>query len=77
MSDPRAFVPPAWVRDLILIQDGDSDPQTTRAQLLAGARRAMAARPDLRARICAAPRGRDLNDLLMQARDVGADDDHG
>jgi hypothetical protein len=67
MEDDRAFVPPAHVRDLIFVMDGDSDPKATRAKLLAGARRAMLLRPGLRARIAPAPNGFDLNDVLMGA----------
>lgn len=65
MGDERAFVPPPWVRELILIQDGDSHPASTRAKLLSGARRAMASVPGLRARIVHAGEGRDLNDIVM------------
>lgn len=65
MDDLEAFVPPPWVRELILIRDGDSEPKSTQAKLLAGARRAMALRPGLRARIVPVPAGRDLNDVLM------------
>lgn len=64
MADAEAFVPPAWVREMILIQDGDSEPRLTRAKLLCGARRAMASRPGLVARIVRAPEGKDLNDVL-------------
>jgi hypothetical protein len=67
MEDDRAFVPPAQVRELIFLMDGDSDPKATRARLLAGARRAMLKRPGLRARIARAPEGVDLNDVLMGA----------
>ena len=75
MSDREAFVPPPWVRRLIFIQDGDSDPRLTRAQLLAGLRRAMIARPGLRGQIVHAGEGRDLNDILQGAEDVP--EDHG
>lgn len=67
LTDDRAFVPPAHVRELILIEDGDSDPRVTRAALLAGARRAMVAIPGLRAKIVPCPRGADLNDVLISA----------
>lgn len=70
LDDREAFVPPAWVRELILIRDGDSEPKSTQARLLAGARRAMALRPGLRARIVPVPAGRDLNDVLMGVGDV-------
>lgn len=65
MTDREAFVPPAWVRHLIFIQDGDSDPKLTRAKLLAGLRRAKALRPGLTASIVHPGEGLDMNDLLM------------
>lgn len=71
MDDRDAFVPPAWVRRLIFVQDGDSEPKSTRAKLLAGLRRAMLLRPGLRGQIVHPGEGRDLNDLLME--DVGRD----
>lgn len=63
-SDARAFVPPAWVRRLVLIQDGDSDPVMTRAKLLSCIYRAQAAIPGLSAEIVHPGKGRDLNDIL-------------
>ncbi len=65
LGDTDAFVPPAWVTRLIYVQDGDSDPQLTRAKLVAGLRRAKALRPGLRAQIVHAGAGRDLNDVLL------------
>ncbi|WP_411838590.1 primase-helicase zinc-binding domain-containing protein [Paracoccus sp. ME4] len=65
MSDRDAFVPPAWVRRLVFVQDGDSDPRLTRAKLLSGLRRAKALRPGLTAAISHPGKGIDLNDLLM------------
>ena len=67
MSDEEAWVPPPWVKRLIFIQDGDSDPRLTRAKLESGLRRAMALRPGLRGQIVHAGEGRDLNDVLMEA----------
>ena len=66
MTDRFAFVPPEWVRRLIFIQDGDSDPKATRAALLCGLRRAMRLRPGLRGQIVHAGEGRDLNDVLRR-----------
>lgn len=71
MSDARAWRPPPWLRRLILIEDGDSEARITRAQLEAGARRAMALVPGLKVQIVPCPAGRDLNDLLL---DGGNDD---
>ncbi|QBF32160.1 hypothetical protein CFI11_13155 [Thalassococcus sp. S3] len=65
MSDADAFVPPSWVKRLIFIMDGDSDPVMTRAKLECGLRRAMALRPGLKGQIVQAGRGLDLNDVLM------------
>lgn len=66
MSDAAAFVPPTWVKRLVFIMDGDSDPKMTRAQLESGLRRAMALRPGLRGRIVQAGAGVDLNDVLNE-----------
>lgn len=65
MTDDEAFVPPAWVRELVLLGDGDSDRVTTEAALLRGARRAMRLCPGLVARIPFAPEGTDFNDQLV------------
>lgn len=65
LEDGEAFVPPPWVRRLIFVMDGDSEPRDTRASMEAGLRRAMALRPGLMGQIAAAPNGFDLNDVLM------------
>lgn len=65
MEDGEAFVPPPNVRHLVLVEDGDSDPRSTRAQLQAGARRAMSLIPGLTAEIVPCPPGLDLNDVLL------------
>ena len=64
LADDEAFVPPPWVRRLIFIQDGDSEPKATRAKLLAGLRRAIHHQPKLEAQIVHAGEGVDLNDVL-------------
>lgn len=66
MGDHEAWVPPPWVRRLVVVMDGDSEPHLTRARCLAGARRAMARVPGLAAEIARCPAGTDLNDLLME-----------
>lgn len=66
MEDAEAFVPPPWVRRLVYIMDGDSDPRMTRAKLEAGLRRAMALRPGLVGQIVPAGEGVDLNDVLRE-----------
>lgn len=69
LGDTAAFVPPAGTERLIFIQDGDSEPRMTRAQLLSGLRRAMALRPGLKGQIVHAGKGVDLNDVLMGPED--------
>lgn len=64
MDDTEAFVPPPWVRRLILVKDGDSHPATTQAKLQSCARRAMAHVKGLKAEIVPAPPGLDMNDVL-------------
>lgn len=64
MADDEAFVPPPWVKRLVFIMDGDSDPTMTRAKLECGLRRAMALRPGLVGQIVKAGEGVDLNDVL-------------
>lgn len=72
LEDDEAFLPPAGVRELIFVQDGDSEPRLTRAQMLAGLRRAKACIASIeRIRLVHPGQGRDLNDILM-----GAQDDH-
>lgn len=65
MDDADAWLPPPWVRRLVFVQDGDSDPRLTRARLEAGLRRAMLTVPGLTAQIIHAGEDRDLNDILM------------
>lgn len=65
LDDAEAFLPPPGVTRLVYVQDGDSEPKSTRAKLEAGLRRAMLARPGLRGQIAPAPDGKDLNDVLM------------
>jgi hypothetical protein len=66
MTCAKAFVPPSSVEDYWLIQDGDSEPRQTHAQLVAGARRAMRLRPGLAAHIVPADAGVDLNDMIRR-----------
>lgn len=70
LTDRDAFVPPAWVKQLIFIQDGDSEPKLTRAKVLSGLRRAMAMRPGLTASIAHPGEGVDMNDLLLGGGNV-------
>ena len=65
MSDADAFIPPSWVKRLVFIMDGDSDPKMTRAKLECGLRRAMAVRTGLEGQIWQMPQGMDLNDVLV------------
>lgn len=72
MADDEAFVAPPWVRRLFFIQDGDSDPKSTRAKLECGLRRSMALIPGLEGRIVHAGDGVDLNDVLITAKSRSA-----
>lgn len=65
LEDGDAFVPPPWIKRLVFIQDGDSEPKATRAKLLAGLRRAKHFNPGLQIQIAHAGDGMDLNDVLM------------
>lgn len=69
LEDADAWLPPIWVKRLIFVQDGDSDPKLTRAKLQTGLRRAKIKRPGLRVYIVHAGDGRDLNDILMGQSD--------
>jgi len=71
MTDKEAFYPPPWVKRLIFIQDGDSNPTMTRAKLESGLRRAMALNAGLVAQIVHPGKGVDLNDILMGVADAG------
>jgi hypothetical protein len=62
--DHPAFCPPPWVKRLIYVEDGDSNPKKTRAQMLCGLRRAQALRPGLRAELVPGIRGFDMTDVL-------------
>jgi hypothetical protein len=61
-----AFVPPPWCQELIFLRDSDSDSTATENKLIRGARRAMAMRPGLKARIADAMPGKDFNDMLAE-----------
>jgi len=66
-DDVDAFVPPEWVQEMIYLGDSDAkteiDLKKTRDALTRGCRRAMAARPGLKASIAMADRGSDFNDM--------------
>ncbi|AHD12156.1 DUF7146 domain-containing protein [Phaeobacter gallaeciensis] len=62
--DFDAFLPPPWVKRLIYIEDGDSNPTRTRAMMLCGLKRAQALRPGLRAELVPGVPGFDMNDVL-------------
>ncbi len=70
MADDHCFVPPHWVRRLVYVMDGDSEPRFTEAACKAGLRRAMKRHPGLTAQLIRAPQGKDLNDLLMAVEPV-------
>lgn len=67
MADPRAFVVPDWVRELVLLADGDSNPVATKAAMTCAARRAKWRRPDsITVRVAWPGNGVDWNDLVMK-----------
>lgn len=70
MTDGEAFVPPPWIKRLIFVMDGDSQPAMTRAKLESGLRRAMALVPGLKGEIVTAKPGKDLNDMLTEEDDA-------
>ncbi|MCG7626035.1 DUF7146 domain-containing protein [Epibacterium sp. Ofav1-8] len=67
LEDSEAWLPPEGITRLVFLQDGDSDPTSTRAKLLSGLRRAAHHRPGLKGWIVKAEDGRDLNDMLRKA----------
>lgn len=68
MEDDKAFLLPAWVKELVLLGDGDSDTIKTRAAMTRAARRAKAIRPDLTVKIAWPGEGVDWNDLAMPGK---------
>lgn len=66
MDDAEAFVPPEWVKRLVFVQDGDSDPQMTRAKCLSGLRRAANLRPGIETQLVHPGGNFDLNDILTR-----------
>lgn len=65
MTDKDAFIPPMETKQLIYIQDGDSDPEPTYAKMMCGLRRAMRSIPELKTKIVHPGEGVDLNDLIQ------------
>ncbi|WP_299938608.1 hypothetical protein [uncultured Pelagimonas sp.] len=67
IEDPAkpCFVPPPWVKRLVFIMDGDSEPNMTRAKLECGIRRAQLVNPELEGLIVPTKPGADLNDMLV------------
>jgi len=62
-SDRPGVILPSQVRRVVLLGDGDSDPETTRARLLVAARRFHQQGTEVS--ISMAPEGMDFNDALM------------
>lgn len=67
-ADPGLALP-AEVKEVTLVGDGDSDPPSTVAKLLTGARR-LAAQGKI-VFVVMPPRGKDMNNLLMEAVKAG------
>lgn len=73
LSDDAAWVPPVGVSQLVLIQDGDSNPAATRAAMESCGRRAQACRPGIMVQLVHPGEGRDLNDLLRENESEGGE----
>lgn len=69
MDDADAFVPPEWVKRLVFVQDGDSEPKMTRAKCLSGLRRAANLRPGIETQLVHPGGDFDLNDILTRPPD--------
>ena len=63
--DARAFVPPVWCKEFVILRDGDSESGKTDKMLKRCGRRAMMLRPGLVAKIANAEPGKDFNDMLV------------
>jgi hypothetical protein len=66
MDDLKCFLVPEWVKELVLLGDGDSDPKKTKAALTRAARRAKLLRPGIVVRIAWPGIAGDWNDLAME-----------
>jgi hypothetical protein len=65
--DGDAFMPPAWVRRVVLLGDGDSDRFMTENALTRAATRWKRGRPGLSVRVAWADAGSDFNDMMRAA----------
>lgn len=71
LSDDDSFVPPAWCKLLVYLEDGDSAAKMTRAKLTAGLKRAAHFNPECQGFIVPAGAGRDHNDILKEGAGHG------
>lgn len=65
MDDHKCFLVPEWVKELVLLGDGDSDPKKTKAAMTRAARRAKRTRPGIVVKIAWPGVKGDFNDLAM------------
>ena len=63
--DRPGFLPPSWVKEIVLLGDGDSDPEWTRAMIATCARRFEALGYPVS--VAFASQGKDFNDEWMEA----------
>lgn len=66
MEDTKCFLVPEWVKELVLLGDGDSDPAKTKAAMTRAAKRAKRTRPGIIVRIAWPGIRGDFNDLAME-----------
>ncbi len=66
MDDTKCFLVPEWVKELVLLGDGDSDPAKTKAAMTRAAKRAKRMRPGIIVRIAWPGIRGDFNDLAME-----------
>lgn len=65
MEDQKCLIVPEWVKELVLLGDGDSDPKKTKAAMTRAAKRAKRTRPGIVVKIAWPGVKGDFNDLAM------------
>jgi len=66
MADTKCFLVPEWVKELVLLGDGDSDAAKTKAAMTRAAKRAKRLHPGIKVRIAWPGIRGDFNDLAME-----------
>lgn len=69
MEDHKCFRVPEWVKELVLLGDGDSDPGKTKAAMTRAAKRAKKLNPGIVVRIAWPGIRGDFNDLAMEEKE--------